>query len=152
MPERVYINSENKATFLCPVCSKSRVVDVAKYLKTQAAVKVTCKCKCGHSYSVILERRKDFRKTTNLPGRFFTSKGKQGLMTVTDISRSGLGFKMNIYQDIKVGEKLKVEFNLDDQPRSLINREVVVKTIRDNHIGTEFTSLEHYDRLGPYLI
>ncbi len=151
MPVKIYISNDNMATFTCPECSKSRTVDVSKYKHAETAIKVKCKCKCGCSYTAVLERRQYFRKETNFPGRYVTVRGEKGLMTVVDISRSGLGIKLSSKPNFKIGDKLTVEFNLDDQPRSLINREVIIMSIRDLNVGTEFSSMDHYDRLGPYL-
>jgi len=50
-----------------------------------------------------------------------------------------------------VGNKLSVEFSLDDQPRSLVSKEVIVTGINQFVVDAEFCSKEHYDRLGPYL-
>ena len=63
---KVFINSENMATFACPSCKKTKTIDASKYKNTEKAVKVKCKCKCGHAYVAIFERRMFFRKETNL--------------------------------------------------------------------------------------
>ena len=73
-------------------------------------------------------------------------------MTVTDISRTGLRIKLNFSQDFAPGDKLKLEFTLDDRQRSLIKKEVVVRSVKGLSVGVEFFHAEHYDQLGPYLL
>ncbi len=152
MTVKVYININNQATFVCPECQHAKTTDVSMYKKTDKAVIVKCKCKCGNTYTAILERRKHYRKETRLPGAFSREKGGRGLITITDVSVSGLGFELSLDQKLEVGEKILVEFNLDDQPRSPIKREAVVRSVRGNQVGAEFCSMDHYDRLGGYLL
>ncbi len=153
MPEKVYIGENNMATFRCPQCDKSKTADVSRYRHIQTAVRVKLKCPCGHAYTVLLERRKHVRKNLNLPGHFYHNKSSQrGSMTVTDLSRSGLRLKLNFKCDVQVGDKLMLEFTLDDKQHSLVSKEVIVRSITDTNIGAEFTAKEHYDKLGSYLL
>jgi hypothetical protein len=75
---------------------------------------------------------------------------------VVDISQGGLLFKRRTglgSYPFREGDRLSVQFDLDDQNRSSVQREVGVRTIReDGSVGAEFVSKEHYDRLGPYLL
>jgi len=153
MPDKVFITNNNTATFVCPKCKKWKTTDVSKYKNIETAVRVKCKCPCGHSYAVILERRKYIRKNLDLPGKFINHKNNEsGNMTVTDISRTGLRIKLNFSQDVVPGDKLKLEFTLDDKQRSLVNKEVIVRSVKDLSVGAEFSLTEHYDQLGPYLL
>ncbi|MBW2219391.1 MAG: hypothetical protein JRF40_07875, partial [Deltaproteobacteria bacterium] len=56
-------------------------------------------------------------------------------MTVTDLSRSGLRIKLNSPQDLVRGAKLNLEFILDDKQRSVVNKEVIVRSIKNLSIG-----------------
>jgi hypothetical protein len=52
-----------------------------------------------------------------------------------------------------VGEKLLVEFQLDDRTKSQLKKEVVVRTITPQFVGTEFVSDNFYENaLGFYLL
>ncbi len=153
MPEKVYIGENNMATFRCPECDKSKTADVSRYKNIQTAVRVKLKCPCGHAYTVLLERRKHVRKNLNLPGHYIQSKGSnRASMSVTDLSRSGLRIKLNFKADIQVGDKLLLEFTLDDKQHSLVSKEVIVRSINDMFMGAEFVTKEHYDKLGAYLL
>ncbi len=153
MTQKVFINAENKATFICPACNKTKITDVSKYKNATVAVKVKCKCPCGHAYNAILERRKSVRKNLNLAGTFTTEGGKnKGNLTVLNLSRTGMKLKLNFHIDLQVGEKILVEFSLDDQERSSIRKDVFIRSIKDRILGTEFVAKEHYDKLGTYLL
>ncbi len=153
MTSKVFVNSENKATFTCPACTKARTVDVTKFLESKASARVKAKCPCGHSYSVELERRKFYRKETKLPGVFKSDKnGKESPMTVTNISRSGLQFTTSESRYLEIEDRVAVEFRLDDKNKSLIKKKAIVRKIEGKFIGAEFCFIDDYDKvLGFYL-
>ncbi len=64
-------------------------------------------------------------------------------MTVDNISRAGLRIKFHVVQDIKVGVRCSVEFNLDDSQGSLIEKEGIVRMTDGLIAGVEF------DTSGP---
>lgn len=159
MNEKVYINKDNAATFVCPKCQRSKTVDVSHYIKVPRPVKVKCRCSCGHAYTVLLERRRHYRKAASLPGVYtHLAAGKQidrGPMNIIDLSRNGLKLRpvSDTKGNFKVGEKLLVEFQLDDETKSRLKKEVVVKTVTSQFIGTEFVSENYYENsLGFYLL
>lgn len=154
MEIRIFVNAENMGTFICPSCKSVKTVNVLKYIKHKAKVKINCKCKCGYKYPAFLERRKYYRKSTNLKGTYFTvrNKEKKEQMIVKDISRSGAGFETSVSPLCKVNEKICIEFILDNENKTLIKKEAVVVDVRGNNVGLKFLSLDHYDALGPYFL
>jgi hypothetical protein len=103
-----------------------------------------------------LEKRKKYRKETNLPGSFVhLVDGRQvgsGLMTVKDVSTTGLKIQINARHNFIVGDVILVEFNLDDSHRTLIKKKVIARNIFGQNIGTEFAPTEAIDKaLGFYL-
>jgi len=153
MAQSVFISHENKAIFTCPQCTKSKTVDVSRLIPEKFKLSLRVKCSCGHIYPVVLERRKFYRKNTNLSG-FFKSENdrKEFPMTVTNISRSGLQFKSSLSEKFKLGDRVLVEFRLDDKSRSVIKKKVIIRRIDGWTIGTEFCSMDEYDKLiGFYL-
>ncbi len=153
MMQKVYVNSENKAIFTCPSCAKARTVEVSKFLGAKANAKLKAKCPCGHSYPVLLERRKYYRKETKLPGVFRLDKnGKESPMTVTNVSRSGLQFRTSESKNLEMEDLVALEFRLDDKNKSMVKKKAIVKKIEGNMIGAEFCFLDDYDKvLGFYL-
>jgi len=91
-------------------------------------------------------------KNLNLPGSYTAEDGGQGgQMTVANISIERIMMKFNFIPRISAEDKFFIEFTLDDKRRSVINKEVIAKEIDDDCLTAEFSSKEHYDRLGPYL-
>ena len=156
MTEKVYVTSKQMATFICPKCQKSKTVNVSKYANLDKIVKVKVTCPCGYGYTSILEKRKKYRKETNLPGSFVRLVDGRpaggGLMKVKDLSTSGLKININTQHNCIVGDVVLVEFSLDDSHRTLIKKKVIVRNIVGRNIGTEFAPTEPIDKaLGFYL-
>jgi hypothetical protein len=151
MKQTVFVNSENKAIFTCPKCTKAKTVNIANLVNEKKEIKV--KCTCGHVYPVVLERRKFYRKKTNLPGIFILEQNKKEYsMIVTNLSRYGLEFNSSESEKLKVGDRVGVEFRLDDKTRSLIKKKIIIRKIEEKTIGAEFCFPDEYDKaLGFYL-
>jgi c-di-GMP-binding flagellar brake protein YcgR len=161
MITKAYINNDQTATFVCPQCQKPRVKDVSKYIARKELTRLKVTCSCGHQYLVYLEKRKKFRKQTNLDGKYkFTAQDHEnqktevtGRMTVTDLSSTGLRAKLPATPRFSIGEKLNIEFQLDDINHSLIRKEVIVQNVFDFSVGLEFVFNQSFDPvLGFYLL
>ena len=152
---RVYMNDRGEVTFICPACEKGVIRDLSEFAAAKAAVRLKCKCGCGHIYRVLVERRRHFRKPVNLMGKFVyqTDQGKsvKGLIRVRDISQSGIRFSVNSMPDFAIGDKLVIEFTLDDLEHSQIRETGIVRRIQNNMVGLSFKSIDHYGKLGQYL-
>ena len=159
MAQKVFITDQDKATIICPKCNLSTTTDASQYKKINKEVRLKINCKCGHSYSILLERRKQFRRETNLTGKylFHSSSGaeKKGSLIVRNISRSGLKLELKLMPDLKIGSELSVEFNLDDKHGTLIKKEVIIKMITGPFVGAMFSSFDASEpgdkALGFYL-
>lgn len=153
MSQKVFININDTATFRCPKCERTKTTDVSKYKTCDKAVHVNCKCPCGHTYKVLLERRRHIRKPLNLNGTFeHMDKANRGRIKIKDMSRSGLRLEVLDPNDFTPGDRLKLTFKLDDEEQTAIIREVSVKTIKEKYIGVKFDSLDHYDKLGSFIL
>jgi len=157
MVEKVYITNENKATFICPRCEKTRTVDVSQYARMEQTVKVKSRCPCGHEWTCVLEKRKQYRKGANLSGIYqHIVDGREmdrGKMVVVDISAGGIKLKLEVDRNFKVGDVLKVEFKLDDSKQTPIKKTVVIRNAGDSLYGAAFKGTDSYDPvLGFYLM
>ena len=161
MTTKAYINNDQTATFVCPECKKPRITDVSKYVARNAQTKLKVTCSCGHQYVAFLEKRRKFRKQTNLEGVYkYTVKTPDnktfegaGKMTVTDLSFTGLRIKIPAPPVFAVGDKLNVEFKLNDANQSLVRKEVIVQNINGRSVGLEFIFNQCYDpSLGFFLL
>lgn len=74
------------------------------------------------------------------------------VIITNDNTATFVRIQFNFMQDVAPGDRLDIEFTLDDRERSLIKKEVVVRSVNGKSVGAEFTSTEHYERLGPYLL
>ena len=155
--DKVFISSSNTATFVCPACGNVTTANVSKYAALDKRVTVRCRCNCGNHFSVSLEKRRQYRKTTDLPGTFYcrlaSGETDKGSMRVVDISGKGLKLQLNVERPFKVGETLRVEFHLDDNRRTFMEKQVIVRSVKRNLVGTSFAPTEGDDpNLGFYLM
>lgn len=158
MTDKVFIYKDNKAIIICPKCEKSKVIDVSEKFGSKYRVRLEHECSCGYVYAGLLERRKRHRKIVDLSGTYICfNSGEQeakGSMTIQDITRAGLSFKLDesANQKFNKGDKLLLEFHLDDKSKSLIKKEAVICNIRGPYIGVKFSFIDLYDRaLGMYM-
>ncbi len=162
MTVKIYVNDDNTATFECPKCHKIGIKDLTKYIQRKNATRLKARCACGHSYEVFLEKRKKFRKQTDLLGSYkynpnistdnSNTQDHMGSMTVKDISFSGIRIKLPMAPRFKVGDMLDIEFRLDDANRSQIKKKVIVKNMEGFCAGLAYTSPQNHDNvLGFYL-
>ena len=157
MDQTVFISSNNTATFRCPQCGKAKTADVSQHAASDSKITVTCTCVCGHKFRCRLEKRRQYRKTADLPGKF-TLLGKDGpadtgLMKIVDISTTGLKFKTTVPRDFPIGTELRVEFSLNDRNRTPMEKRVIVRNVSDLHVGVSFHPNELDDpALGFYLM
>ncbi len=159
MTEKIYVSDNSIATLTCPECHASTDADISRYKDLDKLVKLKIACSCGKPYSVLLERRRTFRKDVDLPGKYlYRPQGgmsQKGVMTVVDISRVGMKMKFRQLPKIQAGAEIEVEFALDDKQCSVIRKQVVVRGIKGLFIHGEFCSPDGSDSgdkaLGFYL-
>lgn len=152
MAVKVYVTSKQTAVFSCPDCGRSENKDVAKFIGHKTKIRLKYKCRCGHAFSVDLERRRSKRKDVCLTG-FLDDSSRKHEIVVEDISQHGMKVSLASKMSFEIGQNIELEFVLDDNHHSKIFRQVKVKKIiSDTKIGCEFLSSEHYDDLGKYFL
>ena len=157
MEQTVFISSNNTATFRCPQCGKAKITDVSQYADTDQKITVNCTCSCGHRFRCRLEKRRQYRKGADMPGRFKLLEGNAsedtGLVKVVDISATGLKLKMAVARTFPIGANLLVEFHLADRKRKQIKKRVIVRNVSGPYVGASFHPSEPDDpALGFYLM
>lgn len=154
MKQKVYIDSLDTARFFCPQCKKEKIMQLSEYPIRKRVTQVSCRCRCGHSYKVTLEKSMEKIQKTHFIGTFI-SKGDirhSGKMIIEKLNSRGLLLRTNIEQNIIPGLKLFLEFMLvDEAKQSVVKKEVVVKARKGKYLSAEFTTDDHSDSLGPYL-
>ena len=150
----VHINKGNTATLCCPSCKFTSIVNLDKLKDGKNTFVVRCKCK--NQFTVNLNVRKSYRKSATLPGQFMILSPNTSTLlnlTVCDISKNGIGFTLKEPANINIGCTLRVKFNLDNHKQTLIDKKVIVMTVRENFVGCEFIELDlHQKELGFYLM
>ena len=149
---KVFLSHCGTTTVKCPLCKKCHHTTVPEHLHNKP---VRAKCECGQSFSVLFDSRKYFRKEVRLPGEYRDTSGVQDLMTVTTLSVRGAGFearRRNLL--VQEGETIQVKFLLNNNDRNWITLKAVVKRVKGNQVGVEFTELNDHQRkcIGFYLM
>ncbi len=140
--KKVFINDDNKADIICPDCRSVKTLDISLYKESSTASIMKFECSCGHTSMILVERRKFYRKGTNISGIYISGVEEEQPMTVKDLSLIGLKFKTESDIKITVGDKLFVKFPLDDEETVFVRKEAVVKSVSDEFIGAEFCTTD----------
>jgi hypothetical protein len=153
--QKVFVGSRKEVVVVCPQCDRSVTVPVDRIRNMGKPVRA--RCACGIQFSVVFERRANYRKSTEFLGSFVREPEADpqiGEMVVANLSRSGLCMKVPESVRLEIGEVLSIDFRLDNQEQTLIRAQVVVKNIREGIAGAEFHSLGEHTRklLGFYLM
>jgi hypothetical protein len=98
------------------------------------------------------ERRRDFRLNTNLTGSYVANgSGERGLITLRDLSYSGIRYELNSERIFYPDAKKLIKFSLDTYPLTVISREVTIKFLSGKVVGAEFVNEYQRDALPHYL-
>ncbi len=146
---KAYVRPDNTAVINCPHCGRQKSIPAASFRGAKSKIKIKCACK--NIFTIQLEFRKRVRKRTNLRGRYINHSQKEssGSIVVRNISVIGLEFTSLDIQNFKVGDEITLIFTLDDEQRTEITKEAVVREVRQNSIGCEFTQAGELVFDGP---
>ena len=149
--KKIYVTGNDQATIICDSCGKWKTANVARYVNLNKPVKIRCSCEAV--FSVTFEKRHFYRKKVRLHGTCFIDGRGQEPIFIEDISAGGLGFVMN-KGAVEKGDALRVEFTLDDNARSTLSENVIVRSVKDRLVGAEFAGLCQHSKkvLGFYLL
>ena len=152
----LHVSSKNTVTIECLDCERAKTVDVSEYIQTGKKVTVKIKCPCGNSFVSYLNKRKQYRKATNLKGTYsiISESNDKSVkkLKICDLSTTGMKIKIKPDENLSVGDNLIVEFFLDDVHTSFVRRKVMIRNILSEYIGVEFDPTEEIGKaLGFYL-
>jgi hypothetical protein len=149
---KVFVRPDNIVVLHCPHCGHQREVHVSLF-KNKRLLSIRC-CK---SFRIQVESRKTVRKQTRLIGNYKHSDQKNGKskIVIHDISLHGVSFSCLDFP-YNPGDEITVEFELEDEYQTLIQKEAIVRNIRGNIIGCEFvvndTSSVYDAPLGYFVV
>ena len=148
---KTFVPDDGLASITCPNCGITRQVPVADYCGKRNSIRVRCRCK--QTFKVELEFRQFHRKPTNLNGYYevLSEKGG-GRAAIKDLSSNGMGFMVSGVHNVRVGQKIQVNFALDDKNNTPLKKLAVVRSVYQNRIGCEFKKDQAFEKdLGFYL-
>lgn len=144
----------------CPECSRQETLTTSLFEETGSILKVSCPCE--HTFRVIREMRHTYRKDVQLEGLFtqdtsdvnkLAVSGGWSAMEVTNISKQGLNFTTPNARILNIGDQVQLQFNLDNNKKSLIKKPAEIKSVRKNNVGCQFLGSDKQDvTLGFYFI
>jgi PAS domain S-box-containing protein len=155
----VLLKDGKTASLACSHCNRQRQLDISEIRVFGTHLKVTCIC--GNVTYIKVELRREHRKTVNLEGIFMRGPGDRlalksddwGRIQIYNLSRRGVGFKVAGRPAMRVGDRLRVKFTLDNTAESIIQKEVAVRSVAGEMIGCQFESQDACDvTLGFYLM
>jgi hypothetical protein len=145
-PKKIYVRPDNTIVLTCPHCGQQREVLVRSF-KDKRRLRV----RCCYTFRVVIEFRKRIRKKIQLNGTYInhSQEDREDNLTIQDLSVSGLSFTCFNSQPFKVEDELTLEFILDDEHKTVVIKEAIVRNIRESSIGCEFTSGNELVFTGP---
>ena len=148
---KTFVPDDGLAAITCPNCGITREVQVGDYCGKRNTIKVRCRCK--QTFNVELEFRQFHRKPTELSGFYeITSNKSGGRAAIKDLSKNGMGFMVSGVHNVRVGQKILVNFALDDKNNTPLKKTAVVRSVDQNRIGCEFKKDQAFEKdLGFYL-
>lgn len=154
MEQKIIIDNLDTARLVCPECERNNILQLSGYNLIKRQTRVKYKCNCGHTYIALLKKKPIPPQDTMLAGTFTSEEklGCSGKMIIKRLNSRGLTLKTNIDQKVLPGGNLMLEFVLDDVKQSIVKKQVRVLAMNGRYLTAEFTSTDHYDNLGPYLL
>jgi PAS domain S-box-containing protein len=155
----IFLKDGKQASLACSHCNRQRKLDISEIRVLGSQLKAICVC--GQAKYIKVELRREHRKTVNLRGVFMRGPGDRlalksddwGHIEVYNLSRRGIGFKVSGNTDIRAGDRLRVQFTLDNTAQSIIQKAVVVRSVVERMIGCEFEGQDACDvTLGFYMM
>lgn len=147
---KVHVRDDLTATLVCPACGAIRQIAADSFRLGRHRVKVQCRCQ--QTFEVRFDFRRHYRKQVNLTGTYQIIGGGGGLITLNNISRSGVGFTISGLHRIVKDQHLQIEFQLNDKKKTLLKKMVLVKSVHQNQIGCQFEDLTEMEKdLGFFL-
>lgn len=154
MTQRIEIDNLDTALIICPKCGNKKILQLSECSLISALTRIKFRCSCGHTQRAVIKKNFGPSQNIRLAGTFLSRDKEEcsGKMIIKKLNSSGITLKTNMDQNIRPGRNLSIEFVLDDPKQSIVQKEVKVLARRGRYLTAEFTSKEHNDNLGPYLV
>lgn len=145
---RVYLNEDGQGVITCHHCDAQRPIHTSQHLHESLyhkLVKTRCK-NCASIFYVRFDYRRYPRVPVHFPGKLVRLHPPEALGNVTILSLSigGLSFILTKDTPINIGDVFDIQFALDDDCRSIIHEEIIIRRTNGHVIGAEFTNHDTY--------
>jgi PilZ domain len=152
----ISVDAKGMVFLNCPFCGDSSRRQAESFPNSNQpnGISITCSS-CGKTYEIQIDFRQVFRKKTFFDG--FYSKlvppGGFEKMTVVDLSLGGCSFLASSRHSLNPDDRIKLVFNLDNAQHTKIEKNAVVRIVKERQIGCEFAATASgYDPdIGFYL-
>jgi hypothetical protein len=156
----IALNQQGQGVLVCDQCGKTKVAHLADVPHLGKPLKI--KCRCGHSFVIRLETRTFYRKNTHLPGEYTQTSGErvnrraQGLMTVEDVSRTGLRLRLPRQHTLRVHDLIEVRFTLDNAQHFAVCTQARIVWVDGSCLGAAWLDSDVFNetnrRISTYLM
>ncbi len=147
-----YVRANNTATIVCPACGARKNINTLQLKGKRHTVKV--RCRCNVVFDIQIDFRHSYRKPISLPGTYTILRDGQGggVIHIRNISTGGIGFTVSGIHQLKKGQVLGIEFQLNDKNQTTIRKKTVIVSVNKNQIGCRFSASEETGKaLGFFL-
>src|SRR5215470_8293885 len=125
---RVYLNENRQGVVTCVHCDVKRAINMSNYTDHylgKKSLKVKCSS-CNKIFHIKFDLRKYYRINVNFSGKicYFQSEEYINDVAVISLSLGGIGFIINDDLDIKITDKYRIKFQLDDEYSSVVCEEI----------------------------
>lgn len=131
-PQVVVVSNKNMAVIVCPICNARKRFSAIQFKEINHTIKV--KCQCGEQFKVNFNFRLDDRKSVDLKGTYrkvSEHKAYEKMCQIINLSPTGIAVKVFEDFDSLKHDELIVEFSLDDDKKTTIERKVSVCHVKE---------------------
>lgn len=121
----------------CPYCQRSKSIPNAQLQSLSHALRA--KCSCENVFELVVNRRCFPRKEVQFEGELFLQGAGEKLVeiVVTSLSVGGVGFLAEGLSP-QVGDVFTISFHLDDDVKTTMHEDIIVRNLRGEVAGAEF--------------
>jgi hypothetical protein len=157
--EVIKAGCSQQVPLICAACGMQNWISPDVFAEQGCCLQVECSCR--HRFFIMREQRRFYRKKVNLKGafklasreQFYFSEANWVPSTMTDLSKLGIRFSTKDPGPVKQGDQVLVQFQLDNNNKTLIEKAARIQSINQNQVGCCFEQDGQHDvTLGFYLL
>ncbi len=142
----IFINDdETTSQVTCPYCDISKTLPSAQLRALNQALRA--KCSCDNVFELVVNRRRFPRKEDiRFEGELCVQGSQESVAEIVVISLSvgGVGFLIDGVSP-QVGDVYTMSFILDDDLKTEVQEDIIVRHVRGDMVGAEFTGQGCYN-------